>query len=547
MSALLATARRNLDLIALNLALLLAASAMAGGARALYRNSLSEHPIWKSTKPALAMKVMGARRYMLASQAVVRNRLDLSAWFGFQEVVYDRPLMLSEMDVNVEFEPDGYVNVLYDVRRDGYSGVRLSNRQDLPSIQFRATPEGEFLSEGTLARPALVTANRKHALRLLFDTARAHILLDGRDEGSFPRTGGPQRIGFRGGLRAAWVDDIVLRLSDGTIIREAFTLTRHRVIRVLAVFCLLGATFGLAGFLLDAWFSVPARQIGLWMVIGSVALVAVTAGTYAHKYLARATYDATDLETQRISTHALGVAQTTLAAELRRKYGYPPGDSVYRILFLGSSQTWGAGATRENDVWVRQLERMLNNDDLQLRVECVNAGVSGLLSPQVLGVARNLRALSPHAAVITLSNNDVDTAVFRANVDSMVTVLTSSGIATVLLLEPNSPERRVTDSHHGDLAVKHRIMAEVGNAHGVPVIDLHQYLASKNRAGFLWWDFVHLTTYGQRLVAAKLHSTLPALLHLQRALFAQSGGGRAHSRVEGTHPFVRGVALSSAR
>ena len=215
MSALLATARRNLDLIALNLALLLATSGIAGGARALYRNSLSEHPIWTSTKPALARRVMGARRYMLASQAVVRNRLDLSAWFGFQEVVYDRPLILSEMDVNVEFEPDGYVNVLYDVRRDGYSGVRLSNRQDLPSIQFRATPEGEFLSEGTLARPALVTANRKHALRLLFDTARTQILLDGRDEGSFPRISGAQRIGFRGGLRAAWVDDIVLRLTDG--------------------------------------------------------------------------------------------------------------------------------------------------------------------------------------------------------------------------------------------------------------------------------------------------------------------------------------------
>ena len=313
------------------------------------------------------------------------------------------------------------------------------------------------------------------------------------------------------------------------------------------MFCLLGAMFGLAGFLLDAWFSVPARQIGFWLVIGNMALMAAAAGTYAHKYLARATYDATDMETQRTSTHALVVAQTTLAAELRRKYGYPPGDSVYRILFLGSSQTWGAGATRENDVWVRQLERMLNNDDLRLRVECVNAGVSGLLSPQVLAVARDLRALSPQAAVIDLSNNDVDTAVFRANVDSMVTILTASGIATVLLLEPNSPERRASDSHHGDLAGKHRIMAEVGNAHGVPVIDLHQYLASKNRTGFLWWDFVHLSTYGQRLVAEKLRSTLPALLHLQRALFAQSGGERSHGRAEGTPPSVRRVAFSIPR
>jgi phospholipase/lecithinase/hemolysin len=47
------------------------------------------------------------------------------------------------------------------------------------------------------------------------------------------------------------------------------------------------------------------------------------------------------------------------------------------------------------------------------------------------------------------------------------------------------------------------------------VIDRHAYLAERrDRAGFVWWDFLHPTSFGQRLVARKLAGDLPPVLGL---------------------------------
>ena len=56
--------------------------------------------------------------------------------------------------------------------------------------------------------------------------------------------------------------------------------------------------------------------------------------------------------------------------------------------------------------------------------------------------------------------------------------------------------------------MKHEVMRRVGIAQNVPVIDMHAYLSKKYDDGYLWWDFVHLTDFGQQLVAEKLYNEL---------------------------------------
>ncbi len=211
----------------------------------------------------------------------------------------------------------------------------------------------------------------------------------------------------------------------------------------------------------------------------------------------------------------VGYTRAEVLDDLRATYRAEPGDSLYRILFLGSSQTWGAGASTENQVWVRELEHLLNADGGGRRFECVNAAVSGQLAEDVLRFLRaDLLAFHPQAVVVSLANNDLDANAFRDNLDEMVGLLTVEGIPAVLILEPNSIERRFTDSPHGDLAVKHEMIRMVGARHRVPVIDLHEHLAQRRDAGFVWWDFVHLTSFGHRMVAEKLRADLPRLLPL---------------------------------
>jgi lysophospholipase L1-like esterase len=501
-------------LIALNGLLLLIASALAVNALAVDRNALDKHPEWYSTKSSLARHVQGTNMFVHDSRPLARNRLNLNAWFGFHEVLYKQALDLAELEVAVHVESDGYVNILYDVRDDGFSGVRISNRRDLRSVQFRASPDGRFLSVGRLALSAPVSPYVPHAVRIRFATDSAIVFLDGRALGSFAREKGPQRIGFRGGQRQAWVDNVVLRVADGGMVRESFSNRTHLLLETLAVFGLIGVMLAAGGMLAHRWLSIPARAIGFWMVIVLVGLVVSAGGAYGYELLRPRPYPWIDNRLARQEAMSMNEARQRVLPDLRRKYGDASPGGPYRLLFLGSSQTWGAGAAKLDDVWVGRLERLLNTRGGNRRIECMNAGVSGLIASQVADFVKDLLPLRPQAAVINLSSNDADTAAFRAGMDSIVATLRHANIAVVLLQEPNSPERRVTDSRHGDLAAKHHVVADVGKTYGVPVIDMQTYLAEKNGTGFLWWDFVHLTSYGQRLFAEKLAAELPALLHL---------------------------------
>lgn len=509
--------RRHADLVALNLALILVASGAAAYALATHRNALTLYPDWISTKPRLAKAVMGAYAFVDDTRAMARNRLDLSTWFGFQEVVDRSPAALTELDATVGVETDGYVNVLYDVRDSGFAGVRLSNRRDLPSVQFQSTPDGQFVSVRPLDLPDAVAPGRPHHVRLRFDSSRVSVEFDGLAAGSFDRVAGTQRIGFRGGQRHGWVDDVTLRRGDGSASRERFNNSRRLTRNTLLLIGGLTGGWCLLVLALQWWTSTPPRTLGLWIVIANLFLCAIAGSALAVEYLSPRAYQVPVDAKKQAEVRQIAADRIRVLAELQQRYPRPAAVSARRILFLGSSQTWGAGAAAPGDEWVQQLERALNRNDRTPSWQCMNAAISGMTSEQVDDFLDELLTLKPGAAVVNLSSNDVDTAAFHSSLDRIVKKLDGAGIAVVLMLEPNSPERRVDDSPHGDLAVKHAIVAAVAQAHGVPVIDLQGYLAAKNTSGFLWWDFVHLTTFGQRLVAEKLHADLPSLLLYPRS------------------------------
>jgi lysophospholipase L1-like esterase len=187
---------------------------------------------------------------------------------------------------------------------------------------------------------------------------------------------------------------------------------------------------------------------------------------------------------------------------------------VFRLLVLGASQTWGAGAGTEEETWVRRLEATLNATKREWeRIECVNGGVSGFLAGDVLEMLRkDLAGFGASAALVNLSSNDADTARFRRDLTALARELANRRVPTVFTLEPNSPEGRPSDSDRGDLAAKHAIVRSVAAAHAIPVVDLQAHLAERRDAGLVWWDFVHLTAFGQRLVADKLAGELPGVL-----------------------------------
>jgi lysophospholipase L1-like esterase len=508
-------ARENASLVAVNLALLLLASVAATWTYELYANSLAQHPEWVSTKATLKRGVMGAIAYQTDAQALARNRLDLGAWFGFQEVVYRHELDLAELDASIRFASGGYVSVLYDIGADGFSGIRFSDRDDMPSIHFRAQRTGRFIAADTLAPPERPAPDVWHAVRVAFAGNRVTVQLDGRTVGSFDRSDGPSRIGFRGGQREALVDDLEFHLTGGAAFRETFTNTRHFLLIALIVFTGFAALLSTGG-LLARRRALPLRQVALGIAVANLVVIALMGILYAFQFVRPTSYPVIGSRAKGLEAYFIRSRQGDVLEDLQQQYGRPAGAGVYRILFLGASQTWGAGALLPEDVWVRQLETMLNLGARGRKFECLNAGVSGFTARSTAAFLDRLLHFGPQAAVIDLSSNDVDTVAFRVNLGRMVDTLMKRGIRTVLLLEANSPEQRYSDSPTGDLGVKHDIVRDIGVTRGVPVIDLQRYLLERNGTGFVWWDFVHLTSFGQRLVAEKLAADLPRLLDSNR-------------------------------
>jgi len=193
-----------------------------------------------------------------------------------------------------------------------------------------------------------------------------------------------------------------------------------------------------------------------------------------------------------------------LSEHIRRTYSPEPEASDYRILFVGSSQTWGAGAARLEEVFVTQVGRKLKARlaDRGMSVEVINTGISALKSDSLIGkfYLRDWINLAPHLVVVNLSNNDaVDTEEFPRNLEALILANRDRGIETLLVKEARSTESRV-----GGIQVNHARMQVVADQYNIRCIDMHQLVDDNYDEGFFWWDAVHLTSFGQTFVADRL-------------------------------------------
>jgi lysophospholipase L1-like esterase len=184
--------------------------------------------------------------------------------------------------------------------------------------------------------------------------------------------------------------------------------------------------------------------------------------------------------------------------------------STYRVLFVGSSQTLGAGAKDlEDSFFVRVRHYLSDAIAPKFHLEAVNLSVSSYRAEELLPDFKSLyRDFPPDLVVINLSFNDRrSTEIFFDAMKGFLDFNGAAGIKTILLEEAYSVEgfRVETDSPQGIVA-NHQVLRRLGRKYGVPVLPLHDFLSESARLanGTLWWDQVHLTSYGQELTAAWL-------------------------------------------
>lgn len=508
--------------------LVVAFNALVLGEIGMYgRNTLERHPAWFLGKVLVNRQPFGASECRVSRNLMAQNRLNLDAWYGSQELYYNRVIKVDRVRFRFRLAPQAYV--CFQVRTaQGFRGVCLSRHPDFPTSAFDADEGCGFRERKPLGLPAL--DGTWHTCEVLGES----VVVDGKSAPLPLPVLGEGVYGFRGSTAAAQVDDV----EFGDVVRESFRNDRGAG-AVWTMGLALAVLFSLGVFVLNRARRRSPREALLWTLLANLVLagVLVVGLVFDYAFWSRKHnfYEPTE-EFRRRRMRVFEWVDPLPAPEptdaVRKFLNAPPAAApvlyhqyriqVYRdgqvfllkdtledileyrrthprakrsVLFLGSSQTWGEGAYRTDQAMVARAAERLGPD-----AEVINGARQGTNSVEVRHrYSSHLYHFQPDLVVVNLGNNDNTPEQFRQNLQMIHEFNQTQGVPTLFVLEANNPENPPDGPPH--LEAKHKVMKEVAARLGVPVVNLDAWLKepANFKSGFLWWDNVHPSSQGHKL------------------------------------------------
>lgn len=495
------------------LSLLTASIYASCGARLFH--SLENRPSWVSTKSGLERGVMGSVAFMKTPMALHADVLNLGAWHGFQEIFWREPLSVAEVRFRLRLpEEQSYVSFLYNRSTDSSSELRLSRNPRYPSQWSRIGPDRERMESQSL--DGVEFDAEWHEARLDFRSDGVTLSVDGRTWFQRDELLNPvQEIGFRGGYSSSYIDDVEVVDERGRVVASDDFEVRTAIVPIAVGTLLLVGLGGAVGWrrsralpLADRPRTAFQTALLLYLVL---LLVALPFAWVERSFLSgRHGYSALHFQVWKWIARPGRPLTSYLNTVplLRETWANSEPEGAERILLVGTSQTWGSGASRWEGDLAHRLAANLEESLGPRRFEVINGGISGRRSDFILPYYENeWIEWGADTAVINFGNNDTDPQIFEETLEEFVRLNRDRGIQTVLVLEANYPEVQ-----SDQLIQNHAILRAVADRHDLPVVDLHGALLEAAGDGLLWWDFVHLTDYGQRRAANILGDALVPLL-----------------------------------
>jgi lysophospholipase L1-like esterase len=474
-------------------------------------NTLADNGHWFVTKSEIERRVAFGQYFRDTRVSLRRDRLDLGAWHSPHEVLYKQPLPIERIRFKALLIEGSYLALEFNRDSSSFWAIRLSRSNLYPSALLHVDPSGKFLSRTYLKIPPIESGWVRY--ELVQKDGQLSLLINGNKVYQTAFESHPiQQFGFRNGHHSVFVDDVSVVSAEGkVVVSETFRNTRHYVL-ILALS--LALAFAISGGIARFFGSTDRGERFLRALTCNLTLTIILAAIFVADWYHFSSITANPL--QSFFSHSFTMPEIvndansdeSVPRDTIEKFSSPGG---YRIIFLGSSQTYGEGATTEDDRWVSVIQRKFNALKTRSRCECINAGQAGWSSDQIVQQYKEMwLKTAPDQVVVDLSNNDTDRNLFRQSLETLVALNRKMRIQTLLVQEPNNPEAL---SNFRQTEGNHRVMEEVAAQHHLPLVQMHKYLSSVPvyDTGFLWWDHVHLTSYGQSLFAEHLFPVLEKL------------------------------------
>lgn len=502
----------NKSYLFLILALQFASALLIGQSWETRVNSLKNNGKWLSSKATLSRYVMCSEGFFKGAQSLHGHQLNLGAWHGFQEVLYKQKLHPRAVDFKFFPPQSSYFYFIFNKDDDGFSGIRIDAGEPPNDFFFTAQDNGKFTGV-TPCAPLNIKTDSWNDCRIEFSTGGLAMHINGKFVQAFPDEIKPlQHIGFRGSSKNVLIDDIALWASDvKEPVKESFFNGRIFISISFRVFLFIAAlTVILAVFP----YAKKPRKTCLSVTLINLNIFVIASILFAANYFITGRYPVENsFLFQRFNqskTEWVGKAVEKINKNIQKIPESGPVPESKKLILLGTSQAWGSGAKKEDETIARRIEQLLNESNKEtLQFECINAGISSVQSSYLLQLYKTSWAnAAPKAVIIILSNNDkVDPDQFRLNLEEFVALNKRLSIQTFFVLEASSPEYPTIK-----LERAHSVMKEVAAKSGTMVLDAHAYLKTKQTEGILWWDYIHLTSFGQDLLARYICSQIHPIL-----------------------------------
>ncbi len=458
---------------------------------------------------------MGAEDYFSDRHALLGERLNLGAWFGYQDVQYREGIDdFESMDLRVELESDSYLWVYLNCDDAECVALRMSTSPEFNSGIYVIKKNGEM----TKVAAGEILETGGHRVEIIADSNRMHLVsIDGRVAHNVKYGSGTSAVlRFRSGEKPAFVNDIEITGRNKLRMRLNFS-PKFQYVRFFGIFSGLLVLALLVGFATrnpNYGFTVIFVFLSLGIILFIFdkfywsRLYLTREMNPAHEFSSgvvlsfedwrknffkesekpqKVQADITIDDIQIIDRHGNVTAARSIDSVPANSAG------ALKVAIAGGSQSWGGGASSLGATWGARFVKELAQKTGR-HVIGVNFSICGGKLYNFMQRTDQILKFRPDLMIVNFGFNDEVTpdSHLESQLNDFVAQLAAAKLNVLFSIEAISIEHRAQETVKAPLI---RRLVSKGN---YETVSLHDYIAKSEtrNGGLLWQDHVHFTDFG---------------------------------------------------
>ncbi len=469
-----------------------------------FTNTLYKGDNWYGSKTKLAKGTPGGGAFLVSKNTLFDESLNLGFWHGHHEIISKREFSPRFISFSFNLEKGTYLAFEYNITPEKYDGVLISNDINFASKQFTAQADGKFIkSKALIFSVAQLINSNNNLFQAYVQSGILSAYLNKTLIFEAPITN-KTKIGFRSSSGQVSIDNVTVDDADLGLWVEDFSNKRFGRFFFFWIFLSILVIFVIIFFIFrkknNIEFILVMASLNSFIIFGLINI--------SDRYIFSKLYYTLPFE--RFLNADVGVHfPNTMEFDVHVKkkmdefYFSKFSDRQFKVLFIGTSQTWGSGALNKEDAIPEQFLMRLQEKGFSSDLKVFNMGIQGWNSRQLYEYLETFGEKFPDYAVIILGRNDFYSGYFKESLEKLILLCKNKGLTAVLV-----QEGVFVNEMKNYLEMNHLIQEELALKYSLKIIPLHRHLLDKRETGFLWWDEVHMTSYGMNLAADLLANEL---------------------------------------